>query len=269
MDGEPAEDATLFPTTVGEKLREARQAQNLELADIAARTRIPQRHLEAIEESSYSGLPSITYALGFAKAYARTVGVDEVAIARDLRAELDRTYHREPPSQPYEMTDPTRTPPSGLVWAGVAVAAIVLIGVVLFYTTDWFRGSTPPAETLAVPTEVATEGSAAQAPQPTPTAVAATGGQVALIATDTVWLRVNDASGNRLYESELQAGDRYDIPADADAPVVKTGRADQLRVTLNGSDLGPLGPPERTVELGIGADAVRARQAQPDTEAAP
>jgi cytoskeletal protein RodZ len=84
MEGEPEPDATLFPATVGEKLRAAREAQGLGLAEIAAATRIPQRHLEAIEKSQYASLPSITYALGFAKAYARAVGIDEVA-HRDRR----------------------------------------------------------------------------------------------------------------------------------------------------------------------------------------
>jgi cytoskeletal protein RodZ len=82
MQGEPPEDATLFPRTVGEKLRDARVALGLDLADVAARTRIPQRHLAAIEQSQYSGLPSITYAMGFAKGYARAVELDEAQIAR-------------------------------------------------------------------------------------------------------------------------------------------------------------------------------------------
>ena len=51
MQGEPADEATLFPRRIGEKLRETRVSQGLELSDIAARTRIPLRHLAAIEQS--------------------------------------------------------------------------------------------------------------------------------------------------------------------------------------------------------------------------
>ncbi|WP_409456254.1 helix-turn-helix domain-containing protein [Sphingomonas sp. J315] len=58
MDGEPGDTPNLFPVKVGEKLRDARLAAGLELADIAGRTRVPQRHLAAIEASDYSGLPS-------------------------------------------------------------------------------------------------------------------------------------------------------------------------------------------------------------------
>ena len=83
-DNEPSEDAQLFPRNVGERLREAREAKGMALSDVAEKTRIPLRHLESIETAQYNDLPSTTYALGFAKAYARIVGLDEVAIARDL-----------------------------------------------------------------------------------------------------------------------------------------------------------------------------------------
>ena len=45
-DTVPADDVTLFPKTVGERLREAREAQGLSLAEVGARTRVPLRQLE-------------------------------------------------------------------------------------------------------------------------------------------------------------------------------------------------------------------------------
>jgi len=55
MEGEAAEDPNLFPATVGDKLRAAREAQGLDLPEIAARTRIPQRHLEASRRAIMPG----------------------------------------------------------------------------------------------------------------------------------------------------------------------------------------------------------------------
>ena len=60
---------------------------------------MPLRHLTAIEGGEYGGLPSQTYATGFARAYARAIGADEVAITRQLRGDafyfaLIRTNHR-------------------------------------------------------------------------------------------------------------------------------------------------------------------------------
>ncbi|QIG78468.1 helix-turn-helix domain-containing protein [Stakelama tenebrarum] len=255
MDGEAADNPSLFPTSVGEKLRDARLAQGLQLTDIAARTRIPQRHLESIEASDYSTMPSPTYALGFAKSYARAVGADEVAIARQLRGELGSVYDREPSPPPYEMDDPTRTPPSGLVIGGVVIALLLAVAVVIVYTTGIFRGSPPPAqEELVLPEDESPAPIASPSTTPIPT-----GGQVTLTATDTVWLRVTDGEGNRLFEKEMAAGESYDVPTDADGPQIKTGRADQLRVTINGSDAGVLGPGEQTVEMGLTPEALRDR----------
>lgn len=252
MEGEPPEEATLFPTTVGEKLRAAREAQGVDLADIATRTRIPLRHLEAIERGNYAQLPSATYALGFTKAYARAVDADEVAIARDLRVELGDQYeHRPAPTSTYEMRDANRTPSRGLAWIMLLVAVLVLAGVGVWYGTDWFRGSAPAPEGLVVPEP---------SPSPTPSAQpTVAGGQVSLVALDSVWLQVHDATGKILFEKQMAAGERYDVPPDADHPVAKTARADKIQVTVNGSNVAPLGPSTGTVEAAVSADALLAR----------
>jgi cytoskeleton protein RodZ len=256
MEGDAAETPNLTPATVGEKLRAAREAQGLDLAEVGARTRIPLRHLEAIEQGNYAGLPSITYALGFAKAYARAVGADEVAIARDLRGELHRNPERAAPIPAYETSDPARVPPRGLALAGAVIAVLVLAGLILWYGTDLFRGSAPPPETLASeePANTADNGSIAAAAQP-----AAGGGQVSLVALDTVWIRVSDAKGQKLFEKELAPGERYDVPADADHPRVRTGGPEKIQVTLNGSNVDPLGPGGETVDTEVSADALRSR----------
>src|SRR4051812_25872049 len=85
----------------GDRLRLAREAQGLSLSEVSARTRVPQRHLEALETGDYSSLPSPTYAVGFSRAYARTVGADEVVVAQEVRRELDRLGPRTPEYVPY------------------------------------------------------------------------------------------------------------------------------------------------------------------------
>ncbi len=254
MEGESADNATLFPATVGEKLRAAREAQKLELSEVASRTRIPQRHLEAIENGNYTGLPSLTYAMGFAKSYARAVGADEVAIGHQLREELGDRPERPAAPPPYDFNERSRVPSSGIAWVGAIVAILVLIGVGLWYGTDLFRGAAPADEPVAI--ENLTAGNAAAA-APTPAAVA--GGQVTLVAIDTVWLRVSDANGKRLFEKEMATGERYDVPADADRPRVRTGRPDRLQVLINGSNVAPLGTGVETIETDVSATALQAR----------
>ena len=260
MEGEPAEDPTLFPANTGDRLRAAREAQGLDLAEIAARTRIPQRHLDAIEKGNYAGLPSITYAIGFAKAYARAVGADEVAIARTLRAELGRNPERAAPVPSYEMDDPTHVPPRGLAWAGAILAGLVLIGVILWYGTGLFRGAPPPdMPAVSEATSAGAPGGTVPGNAAAPAPAAPAEGHVALTAIDTVWIRVTDAKGQRLFEKEMAPGERYDVPVDADHPRVRTGRPDKLQVTINGSSVDPLGAGAETVDVEVSAAALRAR----------
>lgn len=260
MQGEvgESEEAMLFPTTVGEKLRAARQAQGLELSDIAQRTRIPQRHLEAIEGSNFSGLPSITYAMGFAKAYARAVGVDEVAIARELRGQLGGAFERPAPAPVYQASDPARLPPRGLAVFGLIVALLVLAGVGLWYGTSWFRGEPETPDALAP----LTDPSPAPLAAPTEAAPAPDTGQVTLTATGEVWMRIYDATDKVLFEKTMLAGETYDVPSDADRPMINIGRPDLVTVTVNGSAVAPLGTAERAIkDVGVSAAALQARGA--------
>lgn len=256
MDGEKSEDPTLFPATVGEKLRAAREAQGLELSEVAARTRIPQRHLESIEASKYEKLPSVTYAVGFAKSYARAVGMDEVEVGRDVRADLGHFPDRTMPPPDYDPGEAARIFPRGLAVIGVIGALLVLIAAGLYFGTDLFRGSAPPEkETLLIPeAEPTTESDPLLN-----SATAAIADQVSLIATKRVWIRVSDGDRGVLVEKELGEGERYDVPADAQNPRIRTVGPEKLRVTVNGSVVPPLGAPGRTVETGISAAALKAR----------
>jgi len=76
MDETEADDVV----TVGQRLREAREAKGLSVEDVAAQTRIPTRHLTSLEESDWDKLPAATYSIGFAKNYAGVVGLDRSEI---------------------------------------------------------------------------------------------------------------------------------------------------------------------------------------------
>lgn len=139
------------PMTVGEELKAARARLGMSLPDIAAETRVPIRHLESIERSEFSALPGQTYTVGFARSYARAVGLDDVAIVNALRAELSSGGHEryEAPLQNYEPADPARVPSKTLAWTSAAVAALVLAAYLIFR-------SYALAPTAAAPEPVAT-----------------------------------------------------------------------------------------------------------------
>jgi cytoskeleton protein RodZ len=253
------------PERVGGSLRAARERMGLSLAEVASRTRVPLRHLEAIEAGDYSGLPSHTYATGFVKAYARAVGADEVALTRRLRGELAQIGPRTPEYQPYEAPDPARVPSRALtiVTLGLAVAAIIAIG--LWYagvlTAGSARDDAPIAAAPATPPNAAPSVAATATPAGTPTPAPATGGHVALATTGRVWMKVHDGD-KTLYLGTMNPGEHFDVPADATDPLVDIGRPDKLTVTLDGRALPTLPPSDHPMmDLRVGPAAVAARLA--------
>lgn len=248
--------APLGGERVGDRLRAAREAAGLTLADIGQRTRIPLRHLEAIETSTYASLPSITYAMGFVRAYARAIGADEVSLANSLRGELSTTWAPKPRHEPYALAEPARVPPRGLAMAGVLVAILIVVGIGLWYGTSIFRGEEAAPMTVAEAPAPNTVTTPVPAPTPSPA------GLVRLTATDEVWVRVYDAANDTLLMKTMQKGESYDVPATARGPQINIGRPDKLAVTIDGQAVPPLGSGERPIkDIGISAEALRARAA--------
>jgi cytoskeleton protein RodZ len=268
MDEESSSDTSLFAERVGDRLRAARTKAGLDLQDIATRTRVPLRHLTAIEAGDYASLPSATYCAGFTKAYAKAVGEDDVLLARMVREEMGQ----RPAESRYEPSfvddaDTGPVPSRKLAWTagGLAIAAAIVSGI-------WYSSRT------AVPEPLDTSVEAPAVPDPSTGAVPAAAppapatGEVVLTAKEVVWLRIYDANDKVLFEKEMAAGERYLVPADANNPQIRTGRADLIIVTVGGKEVAPLGPAERTVkDVGISAAALAARApaAPAPTAAAP
>ena len=249
------------PERVGEALRSARERQGLSLAEVAARTRVPLRHLQAIEVGDYAGLPSLTYATGFARAYARTVGVDEVDIARDVRAELAGIVRPKREYQPYDVSDPSRVPSRGLAMAAMGLGLAVLILAGLWFASGLFRGGSEAVSDVAAVAPAPVIPAAA----PTPAA----GGQVFVTATDEVWVRIYDSAGKTLHQGTLKAGERFDVPADASDPMINVGRPDKISITVNGSQLQGLNLGDQPIkDVRVSATALQARAAGQPTPSA-
>jgi len=252
------------PAKAGERLKAAREAAGVPLSEVAARTRIPQRHLEAIEADDFGALPSTTYSVGFARAYARVVGADEVSIAAAVRSQLETRQRERHDYQAFEPADPARVPPRGLAWIAALLAVLLLVGYAV-WRSEWLFG--PGAETpVAAPPPTP-----AADPRPAPPAAPpiAADAPVVLTAVDTVWLRINDANGRRLFEKEMQAGETHMLPAGSSGATLTTGRPNMLTVTVGGVAVPPLGEPERLIRnVPIDAAALRARLAGPAPAAA-
>ena len=72
---------------VGAALRSAREALGLAVEDIAQATRVRAPHIAALEGFDLDALPSRPFAVGFVRAYARSLGLDPEAVVARFRAE--------------------------------------------------------------------------------------------------------------------------------------------------------------------------------------
>ena len=90
-EAEIAAESLEVPPPPGERLRRAREAAGMSLQQVAAETRIPQRHLKLIEAGDFAALPARTSAIGFSKNFAKAVGLDDRgAIEQGRRGDLVR-----------------------------------------------------------------------------------------------------------------------------------------------------------------------------------
>ena len=261
---------------VGERLHRARVDKGLELADIARDTRVPLRHLAAIENDSHESLPALTYSIGFVKTFARAVGLPPEEIGAQFKAETTKLAH-VPQTMPLEPLDESRLPPRGVV-AASAVGVVLIVAAIWAWGAGLFERE-PPPPVIAAPTEASapadtTETAALPDEQPAlpvsetgdigvpptaaapaetaapldPNAAANASGPVVITATEEAWIKVYDAADQTVKMGILQPGESYQVPADRGDLQLWTGRAGALRITVGGRAVPALGALDQTVQ---------------------
>ena len=268
-DIEPPEEELAEPEapTVGQRLRAAREEKKLSLEDVAAQTRIPQRHLASIENAEWDSLPAPTYTIGFAKNYASAVDLDRTDIGNQLREEMGGQRFANTSSDVFEPADPARTMPKSLV-IGAIIAVILLVGIMSWLNKRALEepGTSNNSAIAETPTPVP------QPAAPAPATPAAANGPVVLNATQQVWLQVSEKGGASLFSGLLQPGQSFTVPANATSPVLKTGKPEALKISVGSQVVGPVGPAATTVSnvsllpadlMKLGHSAAQAASAPP------
>jgi len=228
---------------VGDRLRMAREAAGMTLDQLAAETRIPQRHLQMIETGDWNSLPARTYATGFARTYAKAVGLDAKAIVEEVRAELAASDPAERYRGPgFEPGDPARIPSRGLAIASMVAVVFLLIGGFMFYSRVLAPGSGPGS--LLEQERVAAAAKPKAAPATAGPAAPAGGDVVFTALEDGVWVKFYDGAGAQLMQKQMAKGEAYTVPADANGPQVWTGRPDALAITVGGKPVPKLAESE-------------------------
>jgi cytoskeletal protein RodZ len=115
------------PGSLGELLRRARERRGLTLDTLAKETKIPRRHLEALEHDDLAAAPGRFYQRAEIRAYARAVGLDQDRALTRLEAAL-------------KADDPTQTAPEvpRSQWATNARAYVSVVVGIAVVTAAWY-----------------------------------------------------------------------------------------------------------------------------------
>ncbi len=247
------------PRSIGEALRQAREAAGLTLAEVAERTKVRPGILAEIEADDHDRLPALTYSLGFVKAYARTVGMDPTVAAERYRQESQKG-DPVPTMVDLQPLEAKRLPSRGLVAGTIAVLALLVAGF-WAWGAGWLTGA-PPAEPQVaaaetVPAEPELE-EASGAPAAAPPA-ADPAAPVTITAREEVWLRISDGT-ETFFMGTMTPGQSMNLPPGR-AWQLRTGRAGALEVKVGGTAVPPLGgPAEQVRNLSLAPADLLARQ---------
>ena len=266
--------------SVGQRLREARLDQGLDFATLAARTKIQEKFLKAIEADDRKLFPGGFFYKSFVHQYARALSVDTREIDEAIRQMLSDEAPLPLPGEgdaplPVRSVAPLALAPR-MGWmramTSAATLIVVLVGCSGFYV--WWRKLETPGSSAnpvrkemvaktAPPAEIArarrVESSPAAAPltmasqpgapadpvsaQPPPSEAArsASGILLELVAREETWLAVS-SDGLMIFKGTLSPHESKTVEGKQFAKL-RVNNPAAIEVKLNGKHLGPLGPP--------------------------
>ncbi len=171
----PRPDVPLPPVGPGQRLREAREAAELTIAEVAAQLKLRRVFIEALERDEYTELPSLLFARGYLNTYARLLGLPPAEILASFEAlELSEAPNAVP--QGAILVARRRRGEGRLLrWGSAAVGAVVLALVIA-----WLQGQ-PPRALLAALGLGALQEQAASPPPAAPAQVEPAGVEPTLV----------------------------------------------------------------------------------------
>jgi cytoskeleton protein RodZ len=165
-------------TTFGEFLREARERRGLTIQQIASETRIPWRHLEALEHGNLDAVPGGVYRRAEIRAYADAVGLDRTLALTQFEHAIESSN-----PQPHAAVEaPASTGGMRRSWTALGAVGVVAAATMFAVALRGGDRTDTPATSASMNPAQATP-PAAPAASPTPTRPAEVTAPVAVPAT--------------------------------------------------------------------------------------
>ena len=129
-------------STVADKLRQAREAQNLTVNQVAEITKIRTDHIRALEEGNFDVFSAPVYIRGFVRTYSTLLKLDVPQTMAALDAELGKT---EKFSEPPPLTEPKKGPLAFIMLqlskldlrkTAIALLVLIVLAIVISVATS-------------------------------------------------------------------------------------------------------------------------------------
>ena len=128
--------------TLGDALRRAREHSARSIEDLSTATRVHVRYLRALEQNDHSALPSQVFVLGYVRAVAGALGLDEQLAAERFKRETPHAAEGLQSPTGADVTDARRRSPR---WIAAAVLVLAVVGWNVFQRVNLMQDPTPPA----------------------------------------------------------------------------------------------------------------------------
>jgi cytoskeletal protein RodZ len=235
---------------VGLKLAHAREQREFTLEELAVKTHIPARLLQAIEQGELNRLPEPVYIQSFIRQYANVLALNGVQLASEFPVEpVVRSPRKSWLQRPKLQLTPLH------LYSGYALlilAAVQGLSVVLNQSAARQFPSLPNAPQTQPQSLPATNAPVAFGPHPRSGGVATTATtdltamdksakpvRVDLTMTDASWVKFV-VDGKEAYEGTMAAGEKRILTANQQVTVM-AGNAGGVLATFNGGEAKPLG----------------------------
>lgn len=240
---------------VGRRLREAREAAGLGLAEVSARLKMPLRVVQSLEAEDWARLGAPVFVRGQLRSYARLLGID----ATPFETAAGVSVVEPPVLVPRTYTSPLQRFAEHAARRAVYIVMTIAIAIPVWLATrphmELAASDAAPldapaspqpvhAATRQAPARAATSGTASDGPHPLVASLAALPPReapaLALQFEGDSWARVIGPDGQLLEQALLHAGDRRTYAA-GEVGAVVLGNAGAVRVSSHGreADLAP------------------------------
>lgn len=118
--------------TIGEALKTARRSQNETIKSVAAKLRISEPYLKAIEAMDANNLPEQVYALGFVRSYAHCLGLDPQETVNQFKQDIFGLGSSDKKLPVPQHIEKASLPTKRILWIS-ALAVLIFLGLARYF----------------------------------------------------------------------------------------------------------------------------------------